>query len=359
MSDEVRLASRAARTWPIEVRLARPEDKNAILPFATTTWGGWDYIPDVWDDWLVARDGLVLVATVGRPPDGDSARDAEGAGLEVGQPIAMTRVTMLSPDEAWLEGIRVDPRVRGLGVATDLQVAELHWIRAHGARMVRYITHESNLGSQRLGARHGLLEVGRWRAHGRHAGHGDDGSPEAALELETTLGRLGRGRPDAWERIAEEPMLAAGGGLYEYRPWAFQELTEARFRAHAERGEVTTITKGDAWAAIIVNRPQLVSHRTLHVAFACGDGEALLDLLLWLGRPPLRLPDPRPPILVGHEQQYADEGYPPSLDASVVVARPIDHEHQVPEPDPERLRFGDRPRAIAEPPSLDPLPGAA
>jgi len=42
--------------------------------------------------------------------------------------IAMTRVTMLSSHDAWLEGIRVDPAVRGMDVATDLQVAELHWI---------------------------------------------------------------------------------------------------------------------------------------------------------------------------------------------------------------------------------------
>ena len=39
--------------------------------------------------------------------------------------------------EAWLEGIRVDPRVRGMNVATDLQVAELHWAVANGAHVVR------------------------------------------------------------------------------------------------------------------------------------------------------------------------------------------------------------------------------
>ena len=33
--------------------------------------------------------------------------------------MAMARVARVAPGEAWLEGIRVDPRVRGMNVATD------------------------------------------------------------------------------------------------------------------------------------------------------------------------------------------------------------------------------------------------
>ena len=100
---------------PIAVRRAQPADKEAVLSFATQTWDGWDYIPEVWDDWLVATDGVLLVAT-------SQADD---------RPIALTRLAVLSDEEGWLEGIRVDPAVRGRGVATNLQIAELAWAHAH------------------------------------------------------------------------------------------------------------------------------------------------------------------------------------------------------------------------------------
>jgi hypothetical protein len=99
------------------VRRARPSDEAAVLSFATNTWDGWDYIPHAWPVWLAARDGVVLVAC--RPEDD--------------VPVAITRVAMVSPTEGWWEGIRVDPAVRGMEVAADLQVAELHWSTALGA----------------------------------------------------------------------------------------------------------------------------------------------------------------------------------------------------------------------------------
>ena len=63
-----------------------------------------------------------------------------------------------------MEGLRVDPAVRGRGVATAFQLAELTWAQAQGAAVVRYATGETNEASLRLGARHGFDLAGRWRA---------------------------------------------------------------------------------------------------------------------------------------------------------------------------------------------------
>ena len=41
-----------ARDWPLVVRVARASDEAAVLSFATDTWDGWDYIHEVWDDWV-------------------------------------------------------------------------------------------------------------------------------------------------------------------------------------------------------------------------------------------------------------------------------------------------------------------
>jgi hypothetical protein len=89
---------------PIAVRRANASDKEAVLSFATRTWDGCDYIPEVYDDWLVATDGVLLVAT----------------SQAVDRPIALTRLAVLSDDEGWLEGNRVEHGVRDSGVAPNL-----------------------------------------------------------------------------------------------------------------------------------------------------------------------------------------------------------------------------------------------
>lgn len=205
------------RGWPIVVRLARASDKEAALAFATATWHGWDYIPDVWDRWLAAVDGVVLLVTPGTGIDGSAPLDASGQPLDPDRAIAFSRVAMLAQGEAWLEGIRVDPRVRGMNVATDLQVAELHWAGAHRARIIRYFTGEQNEGSHRLGARHGFELLGAWRTYGWKD---DDPMPEPVAE---SIDPASRAAPlgaasDAvawWARLKDDPTLSAAGGLYE------------------------------------------------------------------------------------------------------------------------------------------------
>jgi GNAT superfamily N-acetyltransferase len=341
-----------SRNFPIRVRLARPDDRDAVLAFATSTWNGWDYIPEVWDAWVVPTDGVLLVATVQPPLSEDEPRDADGAPIAVGQPIAMTRVAMLSEKEAWVEGIRVDPRVRGMNVATDLQVAALRWVAAHGARVVRYVTGEVNVASQRLGARHGLLEIGRWRTY-RQADHEHDPSRTHVIPTEAALSLIGKARRSDWPRIRDDATLAVGHGLYEYRPWALQELTEERFMRHVDHDEVLIATAGEAWAAMILSRRSLAD-RELHVALAAGDGNVLLDgLLLPLGRPDIRVPDPDPPLLHGTAERFIASGYVAWAQGTVLVERPVDDAHPLPEPDePGAVVFGDEPRRIAVPPTL-------
>jgi len=136
-------------------------------------------MPHAWPVWLTADDGAMLVATVGPTTDGRPALDANGEKLLEGQPVAVSRVALLSPTEGWVEGIRVDPRVRGMGVATDLQVAELHWLAANRTAVTRYATSQRNEGSHRLGARHVAEPVGGGRP-----------APGTVVAKRTDLGRV-------------------------------------------------------------------------------------------------------------------------------------------------------------------------
>ena len=270
-----------------------------MLEFATHTWDGWDYIPRAWDEWLEASDGVLLVGLPGDASDGAATLDAEGQPLSREQPVAVARVAMLSPTEAWLEGIRVHPRVRGMDVATDLQVAELHVARALGASVVRYATSSRNEGSHRLGARHGFellssLRTWRWSASGLDEDDDDATgfdpgarrmATDARQELLARLGEAGLalGTEDAavaWARLSEDATFRAGHGLYEYRAWAVQELTAEAFREHVAHGEVLGTTPSEnGWALAVLPREALPAEDvSLHLALLLGDPAAVLRL---------------------------------------------------------------------------------
>lgn len=356
------------RGWPIVVRLARASDKEAALAFATATWHGWDYIPDVWDRWLAAVDGVVLLVTPGPGIDGSAPLDASGQPLDPDRAIAFSRVAMLAQGEAWLEGIRVDPRVRGMNVATDLQVAELHWAGAHRARIIRYFTGEQNEGSHRLGARHGFELLGAWRTYGWKD---DDPMPEpvaGSIDPASRAAPLGAASDAVawWARLKDDPTLSAAGGLYEPRAWSLQTLTEDRFRAHVARGEVLVWPPeiADAgsppgpgeWTLGVMRLVEGVEWPSMPSCLV-GDGGSVLRMLDSIGGrrpgvPPFRLPDPDPPLLAGVSEAFDAAGYVPHKRATHLLARPLDEAHPIPAVDPGRLILAEEPRPIAVPPVL-------
>jgi GNAT superfamily N-acetyltransferase len=293
-------------TLPVAVRRARPEDRDSVLAFASTTWDGWDYIPEAWPHWITASDGVLLVATA----QGDD------------RPIALTRVALLAPEEGWLEGIRVDPSVRGRGVATSLQVAELAWAQAHDLRVLRYATGHANEASLKLGAHGGFTRLRDRRTYGNAeletAAHAAVAAPGPTTEADRRLAMLAKLSAEglvlaanapgaeieaAWRIIERDPTFAAGGRLYELRPWSLQELSGERFGAHARAGEVLLAIDGRAAAILPRVGSRYSEDRRPHLAVLAGEGHAALALLLAveraaLGQPvTVRLPDPTPALL--------------------------------------------------------------
>ena len=78
-----------------------PDDRSALLEIASRIWEGMDYLPGVFDEWVVDTRGQFAAVLL----DGRLA----GCG----------KLTFLTETDAWLEGLRKDPRVlqRGLGRA--------------------------------------------------------------------------------------------------------------------------------------------------------------------------------------------------------------------------------------------------
>jgi RimJ/RimL family protein N-acetyltransferase len=314
-----------------------PADRDPALAFATTTFDGWDYIAEVWDRWTADRDGAFLVAVAQAAPDGTPPEDRVGRLLAPGQVVAITHLDRVSPTEGWVEGIRVDPAVRGMDVATDLQAEVLRWAADLGMTVVRYVTSASNEGSLRLAARVGLLPVARYRFHGR--GNEDDRTgPAGRASVEALLASVARdgtllpsdADAAAWfARIATDPTFRAGHGLYEHRSWAYQALTPEALADRIRDGEVLVSGSGPGagspWAMLIVNRPTSLEDGELWPALLVGDGAATVRLLERLGGEPgplarMRLPDPAP-LREGFEAEWDRLGYRAHEGRMVVVEK--------------------------------------
>ncbi|SRR6266487_615878 len=126
----------------LEIRFARPEDRDPVLAFCNETWSWGDYITNVWDDWLQNPAGQLFVATMD------------------GQPVGMVHMRMLSPIDAWLEGLRVAPQFRHQGIAGELTQAVFVEAMRRGAQYIRLVVGSDNTSSIRIWERAFMRTVG-------------------------------------------------------------------------------------------------------------------------------------------------------------------------------------------------------
>jgi ribosomal protein S18 acetylase RimI-like enzyme len=221
--------SEATDAETIEVRLAREDDREAVLAFCARTWEDGDYIQYVWDDWLADTSGALLVATV------------------AGRPVGLSHLRMMSPDEAWIEGVRVDPEMRRQGVARVLISRTLVTAHERGAMVARYFTSSDNVASQRLFDRFGFVRVAEVFHFTADAPDADEKEGETISLTRATEGDFER----IWAWLEQSNLTPFNGGL-EIHEWAAQALTELRLREHLAAGRVWTLDEFGGLAAVAV-----------------------------------------------------------------------------------------------------------
>jgi ribosomal protein S18 acetylase RimI-like enzyme len=213
----------------IETRAATEDDRADVLAFCAQTWDGGDYIDAVWDTWLADTTGALLVAT------------------HAGRPIGLAHLRMMSTDEAWIEGVRVDPRVRRQGVARTLISRTLATAHERGAAVARYFTDSDNIASQRLFDRFGftrVAEIIRFAAEALAAEEREGDGISLVRATEQDAERI-------WAWLEQSNLAPFNGGL-EIREWAAQALTASRLRAHLEAGRVWTLDELGGLAALAI-----------------------------------------------------------------------------------------------------------
>jgi GNAT superfamily N-acetyltransferase len=266
----------------LQIRPARPEDREAVFAMVATVWDGNDYIPLVWEEWLGDPSGPLLV------------------GEQDGRPAALAKLTGLGAGQDWFEGLRVAPEQRGRGLARTMLGHCIELSRRRGSRVLRYCTSILNTTMHRVADDFGfrLCYLGQWYAaeplaadEGRKtqdeetpannrgpaaevAGFSDQASRDM-LEA-VGVGRLAELRA----QLEGSALLRLTGGLYNYG-WLAQELTEERLRGHLERGEVRALPGGRAW---VIAPPS--ERGGWWVAHAEGDPSELAQIFTALRRTP-------------------------------------------------------------------------
>jgi N-acetylglutamate synthase-like GNAT family acetyltransferase len=125
-----RESSRKQKSATVKIRKAKPSDKAPILEISKKIWGGHDYLPSVWGDWLADQNARFIVATVN------------------GRTVGCAHASLQANYVAWLDGVRVHEEYRGLGIAGKLNHALVQWARREGARVARLSTGSSNRASR-------------------------------------------------------------------------------------------------------------------------------------------------------------------------------------------------------------------
>lgn len=203
----------------IEIRRATPDDYEAVAGFTSEIWAdrGGDYIPDIYHEWLEdddETDRKTFLAEV----------DGEAAGI--------VQAVMLTPDEAWFQGIRVAADYRGQGVSHRLNEACFEWARAQGATVARVMIFSWNtvsLGAARASGYEPITEF-------RFAQPAPDPDAEAlqSVSIDPTAAWRYWTHSDARTHLS-------GLGLAPEESWAVRELTRGDFDRLADETAVFAV----------------------------------------------------------------------------------------------------------------------
>lgn len=203
----------------IDLRPATHDDYEDVVAFTRDTWGeASDYLPEVYHDWIEGGHRRTLVA------------DAGDAIAGIAQAV------MLSPAEAWTQGLRVNPSFRGQGVSRALTKALFDWARDQGAVVARnmvFAWNEAGLGQSRSVGYDPVTEF-RWV------------QPEPAPDADSPA-TVGANVDAAWSfwTTSDARTHLAGLTLDMDESWAMRELTRETLARAAEETALLAVTRED------------------------------------------------------------------------------------------------------------------
>ena len=234
------------RKWAtVKIRKAKRSDKSPILEISKKIWGGHDYLPGVWDDWVADKNARFIVATVD------------------GRTVGCAHASLQANYVAWLDGVRVHEEYRGLGIAGKLNQALVQWAKRKGARVARLSTGSSNRASRQHLSKIGFPVMGTFQ------------------RLDTTKGLRvkpagitvpRRSAKNLWNWLRTRPNLRENHATYS-DGWTWHPITYHVLKSLIAKGRVLVTSRdGEPSACCIF----LDEEKILTGGFVAGDhGEAV------------------------------------------------------------------------------------
>ncbi len=245
----------------VQVRLARAEDREAVLAFCQYTWENQsDYIHLVWDKWFAEPEGRLFVAVVNDVP------------------VGIARVFMVSDSEAWWEGLRVDRAYRGLGIARILNAQREQFLQESNISISR--CHVNSRDKVMLGmmARRNRKIIGHYIPH-RSTPISTVKSPS-----DSTFTQLkNQDFNSAWELVKSPDFYGEKNCFYIGPGAKWQELKIELFKNLIERGLVWGIKQSDRLVGLAIESSlKQKSPETFWLGYIRGTTESFPILFLEL-----------------------------------------------------------------------------
>lgn len=244
----------------VQVRLARAEDREAVLAFCQHTWENLsDYIHLVWDKWLAEPEGRLFVAVVNDVP------------------VGIARVFMVSDSEAWWEGLRVDRAYRGQGIARILDSQIQHFLRENNVKISRCIVRHEDTVMIGMMARRNRQIIAHYIPH-RSTPISTVKSPSDSTftQLKNQDFNL------AWELVKSPDFYGENNSFYIGLGAKWQELKIELLKNLIEGGLVWGIKQSDRLVGLAIQSSLERDKKVFWLGYVRGTNESLPILLLEL-----------------------------------------------------------------------------
>ena len=123
----------------VNIRRAKPSDKELVLDFCMNTFEWGDYIDRVWDKWICDPSGPLLVYDSSISPSTSKSF-----------PLGIIHIINCLGDILWLEGLRVNKIYRNKGIATALLEYSLNYGINKGIKESCALVSKNNFASQKM-----------------------------------------------------------------------------------------------------------------------------------------------------------------------------------------------------------------
>jgi len=230
------------------------EDKEEVLALCRDIWGGRDYIPYVFDEWV--KEGGFYCGRMG------------------GRIVALDKYTWQDNGILWLEGFRVHPDLQGKGIGSLMSREFEKILRGLDCRVMRSMSAEINEKSRHLAGKKGFYILAEYDNYGLW-----DEELKAVAESITPSGP-GRKESDsekAADFVLSSPDFELYKGLY-IANWVAYDITPELLKKEVDAGNCFSVRKNGAIEGLVFLYPYM-PYGTLSVAFLSGTDEAVEELL--------------------------------------------------------------------------------